>query len=146
MQKPPQSAVLHCDGASKGNPGPAGAGFVLSTPDGDLIASAAIPLGVATNNFAEYQGLIAGLNEATARDIKQLQIMSDSELLVKQLLGQYRVRSGNLKPLYESARRLIACFDTVHIKHVRREYNTEADKLADEAAKRQKESTNGSQH
>ncbi len=146
MQTSPQSAVLYCDGASKGNPGPAGAGFVLRTPDGDFIAQDAIPLGRATNNVAEYQGLIAGLHEASARGIKHLSIMSDSELLVRQLLGQYRVRSRRLKPLYESARTLIASFASVHIAHIRREKNAEADKLADQAARRQKQGNNGRQH
>ena len=143
MQTSPQSAVLHCDGASKGNPGPSGAGFVLRTLDGDLISRAAIPLGIATNNVAEYQGLIAGLNEASAQGITNLRIMSDSELIVRQLNGRYRVRSQKLKPLYEAARGLIAGFDTVHITHIRREKNAEADELADEAARRQKQENNG---
>ena len=146
MHPAPQSAILHCDGASKGNPGPAGAGFVLRTPDGRLIAEDGIPLGVATNNVAEYQGLIAGLHEASAQGIKDLRIKSDSELLVKQLLGQYRVRSRKLKPLYEAACRLMDCFDAVHIQHIPREENTEADKLADEAARHRKGGNNARQH
>ena len=127
-------AILHTDGAAKGNPGPAGAGFVLTTETGDTIAEGAIPLGHATNNFAEYKALIAGLTEALARAIPTVEVFSDSELMCRQLNGQYRVKSEGLIPLYQEVRRLAAGFQIVKYTHVRRHLNERADALANEAA------------
>ncbi len=132
----PHSAVLHTDGASKGNPGPSGAGFVLCDPTGRALASEGIPLGVTTNNVAEYRGLIAGLKAARELGITEIRVHSDSELMCRQLGGQYRVKSARLKPLFEQATRLLGEFDAVRIEHVRREANEQADRLASDAARR----------
>ena len=129
------AAVLHTDGASKGNPGPAGAGYVLAGADGQTLASAGIPLGVTTNNVAEYRGLIAGLEAAIQLGITGIRVRTDSELMVRQLEGRYRVKSARLKPLFQQARNLLQQFSDVNIQHVRRESNEEADRLASNAAK-----------
>jgi len=130
-----EAAVLYTDGASKGNPGPAGAGFVLYSEDGVAIARAGIPLGEATNNVAEYRGLIAGLHEASARGIGRVRVRTDSQLLVRQLTGRYRVRSERIRRYYEWAQRLVARFEDFQIEHIAREDNAEADRLASDAAK-----------
>ncbi|HCU34544.1 MAG TPA: ribonuclease H [Armatimonadetes bacterium] len=135
MELEPTTAVLYTDGASKGNPGPAGAGFVLSDTAGRTLASAGIPLGVTTNNVAEYRGLIGGLEAARELGVTVIHVRSDSELMCRQLGGQYRVKSARLRPLFEQARRLLGEFDTVRIEHVRREFNELADRLASDAAK-----------
>ncbi len=134
MELEPTTAVLYTDGASKGNPGPAGAGFVLSDVDGNTLTSAGIPLGVTTNNVAEYRGLIGGLEAARELGVTVIHVRSDSELMCRQLGGQYRVKSARLRPLFEKAMQLLGGFDTVRIEHVRREFNELADHLASEAA------------
>jgi ribonuclease HI len=126
-------AVLSTDGAARGNPGPAGIGAKLETPDGKVLAEVSEYLGEATNNVAEYRALIAGLERALEHGVQRLTVRADSELVVKQLRGEYRVRDEKLKPLYELARRLIASFARVELRHVRREFNAEADRLANEA-------------
>ncbi len=127
-------ATLFVDGASFGNPGPAGAGYVL-VDGGRPVAQAAIPLGVTTNNVAEYHGLIHGLAEAIRRGYRRLRVVSDSELLCKQLRGEYRVKAKHLKPLYERALQLMSSLDEVAVEHRPREDNREADKLAKKAAR-----------
>ncbi len=136
METSQRPAVLYTDGAARGNPGPAGAGFVLCDPQGGALTQRGIPLGEATNNVAEYRALIAGLHEARAIGIKHLLVRTDSELVSRQLNGRYRVKSANLRPLYEWARRLMRQFETIQIQHIPREENLEADRLAGEAAKR----------
>lgn len=143
MTDPNRAAVLYTDGSALDNPGPAGAGFLLYGDDGELITSASIPLGRATNNEAEYRALIAGLHEAAARHVKRVQVRSDSELLCRQLDGSYRVRSANLKPLHAWVRRLLDRFDSLTIEHVPRGQNAEADRLAQQAARQAKEAENG---
>jgi ribonuclease HI len=128
-------AILYTDGASKGNPGPAGAGFVLTDPHGGVIVSRAVPLGVTTNGVAEYKALIAGLSEAQARGITHIRIYSDSQFMCRQLTGQYRVRTPAIKPLYDWAVKLRGHFTSFDICHVMREKNEEADRLANEGAK-----------
>lgn len=126
--------VLRTDGGSRGNPGPAGIGFVLEMPDGTVAVRGGRFLGTATNNVAEYEALLWGM--ATAQeyaDARHLTVLADSELLVKQMNGQYRVKNEGLKPLYERACKLARHFGSVTFKHVRREHNTEADALANEA-------------
>lgn len=137
-----ECAILYTDGSSLGNPGPAGAGFVLYGPDRSLVAEGSIPLEPTTNNQAEYRALIAGLHEADARGFQYLAVRSDSELLCRQLNGSYRVRSEGLKKLYAWAKRLLGRFDTVRVQHVPREQNTEADRLAQQAARRAKDAAN----
>lgn len=137
------TAILSADGASRGNPGPAGAGYVLESTDGDVIAKGTIPLGIATNNFAEYAGIVAGLKECVQRGIQHLLIRSDSQLLCRQLNGQYRVKSDNLKDLYLEAKHLLRRFQSVRIEHIPREENELADSLANEAVDEQESDGNG---
>ena len=126
----PTRAVLHTDGAARGNPGPAGAGAFLADEDGRELGSFKLFLGKTTNNVAEYKALILGLTKALELGVRHLEARLDSELLVKQLNGQYRVKSPHLKPLYEQARDLLQRFESRTIIHVRREFNSEADRLA----------------
>ncbi len=124
---------LHVDGASRGNPGEAGFGVHVTTPQGAEVASLYGYLGRATNNVAEYQALVHALRFALARGTREVAVLSDSELLVRQLEGRYRVKSPGLLPLYREARELIARFERVRIEHVPRERNREADALANRA-------------
>jgi ribonuclease HI len=126
----PERLILNADGGARGNPGPAGCGAVLSLPDGEIVAGLQKFLGNTTNNVAEYQGLLLGLEAAKDEGASDLEVRLDSELIVRQLNGQYKVKSPHLKPLYEQAKSLLQAFDSVTIVHVRRENNREADKLA----------------
>src|SRR3989442_15880117 len=121
--------VLQADGAARGNPGPAGAGAVLYAPDGSVVAELRKPLGTATNNRAEYEALVIGLEEARRRGIDDLVIKLDSGVLVKQMRGEYRIRNEALRPLAQRARRLIAEVGA-RIGHVPRERKAHADPLA----------------
>jgi ribonuclease HI len=121
------------DGGSRGNPGPASYGVVICNPQGEVIARLKKYIGRATNNVAEYYGLIAALDYAQANNIRALRIESDSELLVKQMRGQYKVKSADLKPLFERAKKMSQSFASFRIDHVYREQNAEADALANEA-------------
>ena len=121
------------DGGSRGNPGPASYGVVIRDPRGEVVAKLKKYIGRSTNNVAEYYGLIAALDYAQQHAIRALRIESDSELLVRQMQGQYKVKSPELRPLYERARKMAQTFDTFKIDHVYREQNAEADALANEA-------------
>ncbi len=125
-----EELILHADGGARGNPGPAGAGAVLSTPGGRVLARLHRYLGRTTNNVAEYQALLMGLDQALALGARRLEVRLDSELVVKQLQGAYRVKSPHLKPLYHQVRERLRRFEHVHIIHVRRQDNQEADRLA----------------
>ena len=125
--------IVHVDGGSRGNPGPAGYGVRVSQPDGTVVAELSESIGTATNNVAEYRGLLAALEWALANGAPDLVIHSDSELLVKQMRGEYRVKHPNLQPLHAEARRLVARLGHVRFVHVRRELNTHADQLANQA-------------
>ncbi len=125
-----ESAILWTDGAARGNPGPAGIGALLKTPSGEVISADSAYLGEATNNVAEYKALLLGLERALALGVKKIEVRADSELLIKQIKGQYRVRNPGLKPLYETALKLLARFEASSLTHVRREHNSEADRLA----------------
>ena len=125
--------VTYIDGGSRGNPGPAGFGVRVETADGQLIDEFHASIGVATNNVAEYHGLIAALKYALARGERDVQVRSDSELLVKQMLGVYRVKHPGLQPLHAEARQLVAKLGRVRFQHVRREMNSHADRLANAA-------------
>jgi ribonuclease HI len=124
---------LHCDGASRGNPGPAAAGMVLHDPQGRLQLRKGRYLGTTTNNVAEYEALLLGLEEARKLGVKQLQIFADSELMVKQLTGRYRVKSPHLIPLWRAALEALKAFDAYAISHVPREENHLADAAANRA-------------
>ncbi len=121
------------DGGSRGNPGPASYGVVIRDARGEIVAKLKKYIGRATNNVAEYYGLIAALDYAQAHAIRALHIESDSELLVKQMRGQYKVKSEELRPLFERAKKMSATFDSFGINHVYREQNKDADALANEA-------------
>lgn len=125
--------VLRTDGGARGNPGPAGAGFVLSDAEGTRICGGGRFLGETTNNIAEYEALLWGLQCARSRGCETLTVYSDSELVVKQLNGVYRVKHPNMKPLYARACALLGQFRDVRVVHVRREENAEADALANQA-------------
>ena len=126
------TASANIDGGSRGNPGPAGYGVRIEREDGSVVELKEA-LALATNNVAEYTGLLAALRWAVANGIATLQIRSDSELLVKQMKGQYRVKNAGLQPLYEEAVALARQVGRVTFEHVRREFNTDADRLANEA-------------
>jgi len=124
--------VIHCDGASRGNPGPAGAGAWITTPDGTTVAEIAEGLGETTNNVAEYTAAILGLERAAELGARRVLLRSDSQLLINQLTGQYRVKTPHLLPLHRRLRQLAAGFDKVTFEHVPRGANVEADRLANE--------------
>jgi len=130
-----QSAAYRAniDGGSRGNPGPAAYGVLIRDPKGEPVARLKKYIGRMTNNVAEYYGLIAALDYVEAQGIRALRIESDSELLVKQMKGLYKVRSPELAPLYERARKMASALDSFRIDHVYREQNREADALANQA-------------
>ena len=121
------------DGASRGNPGPAAYGVVIHDGRGEIAAKLKKYIGRMTNNVAEYYGLIAALDYAESHDVRAIRFESDSELLVKQMRGQYKVKSEDLRPLFERAQKMSKAFDSFRIEHVYREQNREADALANEA-------------
>jgi ribonuclease HI len=125
-------AILRTDGGSRGNPGPAGAGFVIER-DGEIICRGGRFIGLQTNNVAEYEALIWGLENVSALGFSQVRVFADSELLVKQVNGQYRVKNAGLKPLFIRAMQLLRSFGSSRVEHVRREQNAEADAMANEA-------------
>jgi len=136
-EPPPEAKPLawraNVDGGSRGNPGPASYGVVIRDPRGEVVARLKKYIGRTTNNVAEYYGLIAALDYAQSNSIKALRVESDSELLVKQMRGQYKVKSADLKPLYERAKKMSQALPAFRIDHVYREQNREADLLANEA-------------
>ena len=125
--------TAHCDGGSRGNPGPAGFGAVVTGPDGQVLARLSQFLGIQTNNFAEYSGLLAALKWSLEHGHRRLRIVSDSELMVQQMKGRYKVASPLLRPLWEEARSLARQLDKFEIAHTLRGGNREADRLANEA-------------
>jgi ribonuclease HI len=125
--------VAYIDGGSRGNPGPAGFGVRIEDGHGALVDEWHGAIGIATNNMAEYRGLLSALTWAVDHDVRSLEIRSDSQLLVRQMLGDYRVKNAGLLPLFTEARALAARIPKVRYTHIRRELNTEADRLANEA-------------
>jgi probable phosphoglycerate mutase len=132
-------AVAYIDGGARGNPGPAGYGVRIERTGAPLVEEFGEAIGVATNNVAEYRGLLAALEWARAHGIRWLKIRSDSQLLVQQMLGNYKVKHPGLQPLHAKARLLAHEIGRVEFEHVRRESNVDADRLAnaamDEAAR-----------
>jgi ribonuclease H / adenosylcobalamin/alpha-ribazole phosphatase len=126
-------ARLSTDGGARGNPGPAAYGYVLETEDGTVLDARGETIGVATNNVAEYRALIAGLESALERGVDELEVLSDSELLVRQMLGEYKVRNEALQSLAADARVLADRLAKVTYTAVRREHNELADRLVNEA-------------
>ncbi len=125
--------VVHVDGGSRGNPGPAAAAAVLSTPDGDVVDEAAITLGTVTNNVAEYRGLLLGLERAAALGATEVEVINDSELIAHQVTGRYKVKHADMKPLHAEALAALRGFDRWSLRPVRREQNADADALVNQA-------------
>ena len=125
--------TAHCDGGSRGNPGPSGYGAVIEDANGRVVAELSQFLGIRTNNYAEYAGLLAVLQWAIENSVKHLRVISDSELMVKQMQGKYKVASPNLRPLFEEARKLSRRTASFEIRHTLRGGNKQADQLANEA-------------
>ena len=129
-------ATLYTDGGARGNPGPAAYGFVLETEDGMVLDARGEAIGVATNNVAEYRALVAGLERAVEAGVRELEVVSDSELLVKQMRGEYKVKNRALQELFLQASRLAREIHRVTYTAVRREANELADSLVNEALDR----------
>jgi probable phosphoglycerate mutase len=125
--------TAHCDGGARGNPGPAGFGAVIQDSEGRVLAELSEFLGIQTNNFAEYSGLLAVLDFALTQSHPRVKVISDSELMVKQIQGAYKVKSPGLKPLYDEARKRIARLEAFQISHALRHKNKDADRLANQA-------------
>src|SRR6201996_3926074 len=135
----PQKAAwinAHCDGGARGNPGPAGFGALIQDDQGMVIAELSEFLGIRTNNYAEYSGLLACLQYALDHHHPRLRVVSDSELMVKQIQGKYKVNSPDLKPLWQEARNRIARLEAFEISHALRHKNKDADRLANQAMDR----------
>ncbi len=134
---PPAEALsrlrVYSDGAARGNPGPAGAGAVLTDAEGNVVARVGKFLGHQTNNHAEYMGLLLGLKHAKALGAREVEVFADSELLIRQLGGRYQVKSPTLKPLFDEARRLLEGFAKVKLVHVPRAKNAQADEMSNRA-------------
>lgn len=129
--------IIYADGGARGNPGPAGAGAAVLSVQGEVLAEVSLYLGHATNNVAEYAALIGGLEAAQRLDAKaSVEIRMDSELVIKQMKGLYKVKHPNLKPLYAQAKDLASAFEDISFSHVPREKNTLADALANDAMDR----------
>jgi ribonuclease HI len=129
----PLRTRLFTDGAARGNPGPAGAGAVIVNAQGHIVAKVGKFLGDETNNVAEYMGLIIGLKRAKAMGIKELDVLADSELMVKQINGDYAVKAEHLKPLFDEAKALFKAFGEIEIRHIPREENGAADAMSNRA-------------
>ena len=129
-------ATLWTDGGARGNPGPAAYAFVLEAEDGTVLEARGEAIGVATNNVAEYRALVAGLARAGEAGVSELEVVSDSELLVKQMRGEYRVKNAALQTLFLEASRLAREVGRVSYRAVRREHNELADRLVNEALDR----------
>lgn len=124
---------VYSDGAARGNPGLSGAGAVLVEPNGQVVDRLGKFLGVQTNNFAEYMGLLLGLRRAKQLGVREVEVYADSELMIRQLGGRYQVKSPSLRPLYEEALRLLNDFSRVKLVHVPREMNAAADEMSNRA-------------
>ena len=125
--------IVHVDGGARGNPGPAAVAAVASTPDGDELAERKLYIGEATNNIAEYRALLLGLELARDLGADEIEVINDSELIARQIGGEYRVKHAGLKPLFAQATSELRGFDRWAVRSVRREQNTRADELVNEA-------------
>jgi len=128
--------IAHCDGGSRGNPGPAGFGAFIEDSKGRKLAELSEFLGIQTNNFAEYSGFLSVLKWAIDNNVQRLRVISDSELMVKQMQGKYKVASPVLKPLFDEARKMVRRIPVFEIRHTLRGGNKDADRLANEAMDR----------
>ncbi len=125
--------VIHSDGASRGNPGPAAIGATIKDEHGKLIARISQRIGRTTNNQAEYRAIIAALEEAARLGAEQVELNSDSELVVRQIKGEYRVKKATLRPLYQRVKQLQSRLESLTVNHIPRQQNIEADRLANRA-------------
>ena len=125
--------VIHVDGGSRGNPGPAAVAAVLSTPDGEVVADAKETIGVASNNVAEYKALLLGLERARELGASEVEVVNDSELIQKQINGQYKVKHPDMKPLYAQSLEALKAFDAWQVRSVPRAQNKDADALVNQA-------------
>ena len=130
--------IIYTDGAALGNPGPAGAGAIITDPKGNIVYRISESLGIASNNEAEYYAIILALEKASDMGLQDIEIRSDSQLIIRQINGQYKVKSPNLKPLFKKVLNLLSNFQRTKMVHISREFNKEADKLAKLGAKRAK--------
>ena len=128
----PDQLVVNVDGGARGNPGPAAIAAVLATPDGEVIERKGEAIGRATNNVAEYRAMLLGIERAQALGASEVELIGDSELVVKQVKGEYRVKDEGLRPLHAEVRAALDSFDRWSIRHVHREHNAEADRLVNE--------------
>jgi ribonuclease HI len=128
----PGRLVVNVDGGSRGNPGPAAIAALVSAPDGEPLESRGEAIGTTTNNVAEYRALLLGIELAQAHGASEVELIGDSELIVKQVTGEYRVKDAGLRPLHAQVRAALAGFDDWTIRHVRREHNAAADALVNE--------------
>jgi ribonuclease HI len=130
---PTRKVRVYSDGAARGNPGPAGAGAVVVDEQGAAIAEIGRYLGEQTNNVAEYHGLLLGLRHALDHGATEVEVLADSQLLIRQLSGIYRVRNAGLMPLFDEAKRLLKRFKKVELRHIPREMNSAADEMSNRA-------------
>jgi ribonuclease HI len=128
--------VVNVDGGARGNPGPAAIAAVLREPGGELIDERGETIGRATNNVAEYKALLLGIELAAAQGASEVELVGDSELIVRQVKGEYKVKDATMKELHAQVKRALSDFDNWSIRHVRREHNAEADRLVNEALDR----------
>ena len=132
----PSKVFIYTDGASRGNPGPASIGVYITDSGGHVCTEFGETLGHQTNNFAEYTAVVRGLQTALDNQVGKIVLKSDSQLLIRQLLGQYRVKKATLIPLFEKCKKLLSQFESFQLEHIPRELNQEADRLANQALDR----------
>lgn len=125
--------IVNVDGGARGNPGPAAIGAVVQSPDGDVVEERGERIGAATNNVAEYRALLFGIERAAELGASELELVGDSELIVRQVKGEYKVKDATLRKLHGEVKRALAGFEAWEIRHVRREHNAEADRLVNAA-------------
>jgi ribonuclease HI len=125
--------VVHVDGGARGNPGPAAAAAVVSTPDGNVLDEAAVTLGTTTNNVAEYRGLLLGLERARALGATEVEVVNDAELIARQVNGIYKVKHPDMRPLHAAALEALGAFDRWTVRTVPRAQNADADALVNQA-------------
>ena len=133
MAESPEKLVVNVDGGARGNPGPAAIAAVVQGPGGEVLEEHGERIGHATNNVAEYRALLLGIERAAALGARELELVGDSELIVKQVKGEYKVKDAAMRELHAEAKRALRDFDRWSIRHVRREQNAEADRLVNEA-------------
>jgi ribonuclease HI len=125
----PEKLIVNVDGGARGNPGPAAIAAVVQSPDGEVLEEHGERIGEATNNVAEYRALLLGIARAAELGAEEVELVGDSELIVKQVRGEYKVKDATMRELHAQAKRALATFDRWSIRHVRREQNAEADRL-----------------